>query len=197
MRATLRRSPLGLTMIEMLVTMTLIGVLAALAAPSMAGYIARKRVDGQANEVMTTFRYARSLPVQKRDIASPYFISFGSASTFTCYAVYSARFVDDCDCTRHPQNTCSTFIGRAAQPVAFRTVILPNSDGISVTANISSLKYDSLSGLPLPTDTALSVDTQASNGGTLRVNVNGTGLPTICEVRSGSVVLHPTYPACS
>ena len=182
--AGLRRR--GFTLVELMLSLGVLSVLVALAVPSMANYIQRKRVDSAANELVTSLRYARSLAPQTNNAI---WISFGTSGTFTCYAVHSVPGAASCQCTNWPDATCGTSPLNTVQPVAYKTAILPSDLGVSVAATASELIFLP-SGMPDELAT-ISVNLTSSRGGALRVTTNGTGLPAICSV-SG----HPTYPAC-
>lgn len=51
---------LGVTLIELLVTLAIIAILAAIAAPSFSDFIAKSRVEGRAGEMVSIFNLARS-----------------------------------------------------------------------------------------------------------------------------------------
>lgn len=54
-----RRHPAGFTLVELLLVLALAGLLAAFAAPSMSGTLARVRLDAAASEVRTAWVDAR------------------------------------------------------------------------------------------------------------------------------------------
>lgn len=57
--ATKPRRPAGFTLVELLLVLALVGLLAALAAPSLSGTLARVRLDAAASEVRTAWSDAR------------------------------------------------------------------------------------------------------------------------------------------
>ena len=54
-----RKPPAGFSLVELLLVLALVGLLAALAAPSMSGTLARVRLDAAASEVRTAWAKAR------------------------------------------------------------------------------------------------------------------------------------------
>jgi type IV fimbrial biogenesis protein FimT len=70
------RRPGGFTVIELMVVVAVLGVIAALAAPSFAGYIARTRLNGAANEAFSDLQYTRSEAIQR---FTPARITFSSS----------------------------------------------------------------------------------------------------------------------
>jgi prepilin-type N-terminal cleavage/methylation domain-containing protein len=56
----------GYTLVEMMITVAVIGVLAAIVVPNFSGYLKRTREAGTRNQLMTDMYYARSLAIAKR-----------------------------------------------------------------------------------------------------------------------------------
>lgn len=57
----------GFSLIEMMVAVALLGMIAALAAPSMADFALRQRVSSQANELMLSLAFARSEAIKRNE----------------------------------------------------------------------------------------------------------------------------------
>ncbi|MEK8027837.1 pilus assembly FimT family protein [Pseudaquabacterium rugosum] len=194
--------PRGLTLIELLLVVALFGVLAAVSAPSIATYLARKRVDGTAQEFATTVRYARALQLQSPQRALRVFLGISSGTGFSCAGVYMANDHSTCDCGR-ATNLCNTIALFTVQPEMLRMIRLPTADGVSIAnaGTDSFLRFDELTALPYPigaNSIMMSSIISSSRGGSLRVDIGPTGMPVICEIRTtGQPVLHPTYGACT
>jgi type IV fimbrial biogenesis protein FimT len=94
-----RRSPLGFTTIELMTTVVIAGILLTLALPSFNDMLARRRLEGQANELVTDLSYAKSEAVQRN--RNVLVITGGGG---TCYIVATSP-PTGCDCAGVP---CAT-----------------------------------------------------------------------------------------
>ncbi|WP_439887519.1 GspH/FimT family pseudopilin [Pseudomonas sp. MBLB4123] len=54
------RSVKGFTLIELMISIALLGVIVSLAAPAMGDFVIRQRVSGQASELMLAMSFARA-----------------------------------------------------------------------------------------------------------------------------------------
>lgn len=59
------RSPLGFTLVELLVVMAVLGVVAAVAAPSFRDFVIRRNISAQVSELGASLRLARSEAVKQ------------------------------------------------------------------------------------------------------------------------------------
>lgn len=59
------RKAKGFTLIELMITLAILGVILGLAAPAMGDFVVRQRVSSQANELMLALAYARSEAVTR------------------------------------------------------------------------------------------------------------------------------------
>ena len=177
----------GFTMIELLIVMVILAVLLAIAVPSMREFIARKRVEGVAQELATDLRLLKSQQIQRRRNVG---IQFGSNASITCYVLYQVGTAgDDCDCT----NVGGACPNPAADNRSFeiKTVVMPISSGISLTANPGFMRLIGFNALPMG-NTMIRATVQSTQGGGIRVSTNRLGTPLVCSV-SGS---WNNLPAC-
>lgn len=191
----------GLTIIELLLVVALFGVLAAMSAPSIATLLARKRVDGTAQELASTVRYARALRLQSPQRTQIVYFQVSSGTGFTCAAVFMGLDETACDCGLAPAATCTTNALLTQQPEMLRVLQSQNSQDVRITPTASSasyLSFDRYAALPSPVGSTMSATISSNRGGSLRVDIGTTGLPVICEILDGSgQAAHPHYPACT
>lgn len=167
------RSPArGLTLIELMVVIALVGILIVLVAPSMRGLISAQRVQSINAEIVTDLQFARSEAARRnRDV----FIRF--RATDNCYVVYLDNAgPGNCNCSRTPGvNVCTG--GREE----IKTVQVPVGNGVSVSASSATgqiIRFESLSGTSAP-DT-FEVTVVGAERGQLRTVVNSAGRPSVC-----------------
>lgn len=60
-----RTNQLGFTIIELMITISVIAILAAIAMPSFADFLERNRIKGAAESVKAEFQYARSEAIKQ------------------------------------------------------------------------------------------------------------------------------------
>jgi len=179
-----------MTLIELLVVVGIMGVLAALAAPSLNEFIMNKRVDGIANELMGDFRLARSTTAQMdKDV----YIAFRRTSTLTCYTVYTNGQYGDCDCSLGAGAACT---GSEGSPLIteLKTLYLPLSSGIQLTSSANLVRLVALTQLSQLDNFSVDVApaTTGGSGGQMRLQMNRTGRTHLCAVQG-----HGGYGPCS
>jgi len=173
----------GLTVIELMIVVALLGVLVALVAPSMRGMMTAQRVRGVNAELVTDLQYARSEAARRNQDVG---VAFQSTGSMSCYVAFVdvAPTAPACDCTLTPGSVCSG--GRQE----IKTVQLPLSDGVvlSVTSTDGPVvNFSRSSGALLPTapggaiPPGFEVDVTGTPRGKLRTRVGMSGRPSVCS----------------
>jgi type IV fimbrial biogenesis protein FimT len=154
----------GFTMIELMTVMVIAGVLLVLALPSFNDMLERRRVEGQANELVTDLSYAKSEAVQRnRNVL----LQTDPAGT-TCYtiAVMPDPPAGSCDCTASPRCT--------GGPMELKTVTLAN--GASVTTN-TLFTFEPVRGALTPATAASAAIAMGARSYTVQVTAYGRVTP--------------------
>lgn len=172
-----RRPIIGLTLIELMVTLTIGAILLALAVPQMREYIVRKRVSNAATELVGDIRLARAMVLQQNQ---PIWVSFGSTSDFTCYVFFTEGDATGlCDCTRTSTPMCDS---RPDPPIALRSVLIKRNTGITVTSNSPYMSYTQAVGAPTLYGGTGQAEVNGSAGGRLKILMAGLNRATVCSL---------------
>lgn len=124
---TPRRGQMGFTMIEMMLVVVIAGVLLAIAAPSFRDMLERRRLEGQANELVTDLAYAKSEAVARNRNVVLITGGGGTCYTIAAWTVPASR-AGSCDCTAAAGARCTA---GANNPLEIKTVTLVNSATVS------------------------------------------------------------------
>ncbi len=180
------RSTHGLTLVELAITLAIVAVLAAMAAPGFAQLIARQRLVGAAVQLASDVQFVRNESVLRNAALR---LSFYASPSGSCYLVHSgARSA--CSCGDSAGTAALATCAGDAEPI--KTVSIAAASGLSVQANVASIRFDPLHGTGTPTGTLRVVSARA---GSIHHVVNLLGRVRSCSpVDSGPVV--PGYPAC-
>lgn len=108
----------GFTLVELIITLTIVGILSALAGPAITTLIANQRLSGQANDLLADLTYSRSEAVKRSS-------GFVTASGSTTSGVSICKTADPNAATP----SCNATVGAAW--TAGRIVFLDNNaDGV-------------------------------------------------------------------
>lgn len=122
---TFSRRSRGFTIIELMTVLVIAGVLLVIAAPAFRDMLERRRLEGQANELVTDLAYAKSEAVQRNRHVE---LLTGGGGTCYTIAVMTAATppVGNCNCAAAAGLRCT-----AAGTIELKTVTL--TTGATVT----------------------------------------------------------------
>jgi len=162
----------GFTLIELMVTVAIVVVLIALAAPSLRSYTAKKKVEGAAAELASDIQFARSEAVSRNKNVR---ITFGS----NCYVIH--EFDAAATCTSAPSST------------VLRTVEIADATSVVLSPlnSLTYIEFDSVRGLAtfnstVTTLASISVQTGPSVSATvqLRATMTPFGRVQVCTTNN-------------
>jgi len=88
----------GMTVIELMVVLIVLGVLVSvLIAPAIGGMIARHRVQGVHAELLVDLQLARSEQARRNGSSTEVRLAFGSNADITCYTIHAVLAGVVCD----------------------------------------------------------------------------------------------------
>jgi type IV fimbrial biogenesis protein FimT len=186
------RSHNGVTLVEMLITVAILGVVLAVAVPSFSDMIERRRVIAAAGEIANIFTYARSeanvladkLTIHMEPVPS-------SVGDYSCIRVSTAKGLDTCQCD--VAKACAMGKG-----VLLREFVLPRdksvsfkADGVWVPDRLYRVGFLRDTHMTDVQDVQVTV-TGARTSAELRVEYNNAGRVRICSP-SGTI---GGFPVC-
>ena len=171
------RSP-GFTIVELMVTVAVFAVLAALAVPSFTDFFDRSRVRGAGDEVLSLIATARAEAVENDldvtlafvdDGTNPWCIGANAAAAPLAGAPAAAAA--PCDCTT--VDACM---------VADQQMVMTSADyeDVDIGALPAAMTFDSMLGAVVPLGTRTVTLTSPSGKYDLVVQVNGLGQARLC-----------------
>jgi type IV fimbrial biogenesis protein FimT len=173
----LTRSPAGLTLVELLMTVAVLGVLLAVAIPSLMDLMERRRIVAVAGEVVSIFNYAKS---EANALPDTLTMNLQPNTAYSCIRVNTSASYDGCRCTVSPADACKT--GTA---VMLREFLLPRSSTVSFAASGTwnakpyTMTFERNRHHSDVRDVKITV-TGARTGAKLRVDYNDAGRVSIC-----------------
>lgn len=195
MRAPRIRIARGLTLVELMIVVAVVGVIAVLAAPSFRDFILLQRLKGIHAQLMTDLQFARSEAASRGQAVNLRVSTPTAANPSSCYIFFtdtSATPSDACNCHQPEATRCSNATSRE-----IRTVAHASSRGVSLSFRAGqrdSVAFDPVNGSILtfpsniPRGNEFEIDT-AIDGSTrrLRIVLSRAGRPTSC-VPAGSAM---------
>ena len=181
----------GLTLIELLVALAVMGVLIAVTAPSFRSLFEVQRLRGINAQLVTDLQFARNEAVAR---GVPLRVVFRSSASATCYALFTSAGTPlqaanalRCDCLSGPGNACNGIAGATE----VRTVSVPLSQGVSIypVDGIAAFGFDPVTGglLTIPIDQisaplpAFRVSSQLDSSRVFYNVLNQAGRTTVCS----------------
>jgi prepilin-type N-terminal cleavage/methylation domain-containing protein len=193
-----KRRQSGLSLIELLVGVLIVGLLVLVAAPSFSRFITVQRLRSISAALVTDIQFVRAEAASRNVKVALKFDNTGSA--MTCYVVLTGD-VSLCDCNQTPGSTVCT--GSAQREI--RTVQVQRGLGITLgipsAQTVSALRFDPATGrvevasldVFSPPTGPFKIEVSNPDVGSLVTAIEVTGRPSTCSP-GGQI---SGVPACS
>ena len=158
----------GLSLIECCVTLAIASILAGAAIPSFDQSLKKRVLDGSASELATDLYLARSEATAHQQGVR---VSFHTVASGSCMLVHTGATAN-CGCSSEGVAQCSN------GAVLIKGSYYPSARGVSVSANVASIRFDPTHGMATPAGTVRLV---TANGPTVHHVVNIMGRVRSCS----------------
>ena len=172
-----RPSQSGLSFIELMVCLSITGILLSVVSPSMNEWVQRTRLQSAADLLKSDLQEARSVAIRQQSDVQ---VHFEYDDNGTCVIVHDGT-AGSCQCAVDHQPEC------AAPYRSLRTQWLPSSQQFTVRSNVKEMRFIAGQGVVTPTPTVTlrdehghAIDVITSTAGRTRLCAKGTrfgGLP--------------------
>lgn len=176
----------GLTLVEMMIGLAIVGLLLTLAAPSFYNYILMQRLKGVSQQLVTDLQFARSEAASRNEFVR---VRFSENASMTCYVIFTGAADNSCSCLN--ANPCP------ATASEIRTVRFPAGERILVSA-VSvprMMRFEPSNGVMATPAVDLTgnpaqqfiVDVSIDTSRKIRTEIQRSGRPSICIPTGSSV----------
>ncbi len=180
----------GISLIEVLITIVIVGILVGMAVPSFQSMIERGRVKALTETIYSNLQYAKSEALKgSQNSEKDVLVIFRHDTNPQCFGM--ARGTNDCDCA-NDDSTASDFceIDGAERRVWVDSTTFPGAQLIG--SGDLKLVFDSIHGTMNANGTIIAGST-LSGSGRLKIVVSRLGRIRICAVNDDI----PGYPGCN
>ncbi len=174
----------GFTLLELMLTLTVLGVLMTLAAPSMQEMLARNRLKSAAHALAEDLQWTRGEAIRRN---TELYVTFNPATW--CYGVSVTK---GCDCRLSDPAASSACTLPTDGEAILRTVAGVDFPGIAVSATFTGAPPETSFKPRRVTATGGSMTFTSGQGTQLRVVLSLLGRVRVCSPAKSV----PGYPAC-
>ncbi len=184
------RTPRGLTLVEILVVVAVLGIIAAIAAPSFTEMLNRRRVQAVAANISTDIAYLRAEAALRPRQVIAFFNMNPATAGMSCYTV-GVMSNRPCNCTdlvqacRGPANSASKEIKTERTQTSSGVTFAPGGTW-DVAGSEGGFEFRPPKLTPYPSNFHVDVcgSTQAAIRPVLRIELSVMGRPKICSPNS-------------
>lgn len=207
LRNALRPVRRAFTLIEMMVVITLLAIIAVLAAPSFTEMIGMQRLRGISDQLVTDIQFLRGEAVSRNQFMG--FVARSvSAEPVACYTIFSSRtnpldpdsvVASDCNCANGVGSACTSTQRELRTVQIPRNLSIdlrfpPNQGGHMIASPINGGISIKPPNSALFTDLEFCVEVRRTPRGRLRTSISPGGRTSQCSP-DGSVPGVPVCPA--
>ena len=178
-RTSRNRGQAGLTLIESLMAMAVVGVVVGTVLPAFGTALERRHLEGAAAQLKTDILFTRSQAVAANEVLRMHFQQDAAGS---CYVVHSGP-ANACDCQADGSAVC------AGGSRTLRSVGFAKAGAVQLEANVKGILFSPNLGTSTPTGTLKLTGREARS---VQLVVNLMGRVRACS--PGAAVIG--YPAC-
>lgn len=176
------RARRGLSLVELMVVIAVMGIVLAVAIPSFGDMLARKRVQLVAAELASDLAFARSESGLKSVGIYTY---FKQNAEMSCYVVVQRTgAIDRCDCTREIGTACAGTIGlteiKTAQIFKSSGVTIKVLTPLAIASGLTGLQFRPLHMDPSAADLKVLISSSRGSQPKLQIELNGMGRVKLC-----------------
>nr|WP_295083203.1 prepilin-type N-terminal cleavage/methylation domain-containing protein [uncultured Roseateles sp.] len=182
MLATLKRNALsGLTLVELMIVIAILGIVLAVATPSFIDLLNRRRVQLVATNISNDLAFARAESGLRPDNVIVY---FKKTLTMSCYTIaYGKGQFGSCDCTQAPGSACNPALTSIRE---LKTEQVLDSSGVIFVATgdwpaWAANRFAFVAPQMLPTYSNVAITVTGTGGSKMRVQLNGMGRVQMCS----------------
>lgn len=169
----------GISLVELMVVVAVLGILVAVAIPAMNDFIERRRIEGVMNELQSDFALMRAEALGRPGKTLKAILAVGASGSQTCYSLYWNTDTGDvvCDCRKPPGSACTS----KSRPWAeIKVVKIPEHYGLRLVPKpipVATLSDQARTFSP----NGFQIQVEGKGSAKLRIEVDGRANTKVCS----------------
>jgi type IV fimbrial biogenesis protein FimT len=189
-RKTLRHSSLGLTSVELMISIVLLSIVLSLALPSYRDMVEKRQLTQGAEQIFAFLNAAQGVASRSNSVVT---VSYGRTDN-NDWCVGAVLGETACDCAE-TVSTQPDFCSIDGSVMRLTNDHVGNKELLESVSGDGAYAFDPIRGLLVDLDDALSMDLYSPSGDyQLRLSVSNTGQTALCSIDGDHSV--PGYLVC-